>query len=38
LKEFSVQESKVKPKANRIGQREAKKKTGPGFFMSWKKD
>lgn len=39
LKEFEVVESTVKPKQNRIGDRkEGVVKTGPGFFMSWKKE
>ncbi len=29
----------MKPKLNRIGnRREGQMKTGPGFFMSWKKE
>lgn len=39
LKLFEVVESNIKPKLNRIGTRkEGQVKTGPGFFISWKKD
>ena len=38
LKEFYAVESQIKPKQNRIGNRESPRKVGGGFFMSWKRD
>lgn len=38
LMEFKAIESPIKPKQNRIGNRESPRKVGGGFFMSWKRD
>jgi hypothetical protein len=38
LQEFYAEESPIKPKQNRIGNRESPRKIGGSFFISWKRD